>query len=222
MKTPLTFRDFRDQNAFSLVEVVAVLAILATLLAVGVSLQGVNGGHSRKSATDTLTGLIEQARTTAITSRSCIVLAIAEPGDLPGDDERCRIGLIKMESDQWPDSTSSSLELSGVLLNRWQALNGIVLIGGEVDGVVNPLDLPQVSITCKGAKTAVIRVHAIAFNCRGGLRHPSGSAPIAVRIAEGAYRGGKAVTNMRGGGKAIAENRLKIGRVTARPYRIDG
>ncbi len=218
-----TFGTFRAQAAFSLVELVAVIAVLATLLTVGVNLLDGAGSRSHKTATDTLTGLIEQARSAAITSRSCVVLAIAEPGDLPENDACCRIGLIKLEADQWPDPESPPPELSGVLLNRWQTLNsGIVLIGGEVDGVANPLDEPQVSIRYKGTRAPAVRVHAVAFNGRGGLHYPSGSAPVALRIAEGAYRGGKAVPIMRGGRKAIAGDRLKIGRVTARPYRIDG
>lgn len=202
---------------------VAVLAILAILLTVGVNLLGGNGSRSRKAAIDTLTGMIEQARSIAITSRSCVVLAIAEPGDLPTGGDGCRIGLIKVSADSWPESAAMPSELSGVFLNRWQTLNtGIVLIGGDVDGVANPLDLPQVSITCKGGKSPAVRVHAIAFNCRGGLRYPSGSAPIAMRIAEGVYRGGKAVSSSPSGRKMVSENRLKIGRVSARPYRIDG
>jgi prepilin-type N-terminal cleavage/methylation domain-containing protein len=223
LTSPSIFRGSRIHAAFSLVEMVAVLAILAVLLVVGVNLLGGVGNRSRKASTDTLTGMIERARTTAITSRSCIVLAIAEPGDLPAGDEGCRIGLIKVDAESWPDSASMPSELSGALLGRWQTLNtGIVLIGGDVDGVANPLDLPQISIFCKGAGTPALQVHAIAFNDRGGLHYPPGSTPIAMRLAEGVYRGGKAVPNMRGERKVIAENRLKIGRVTARPYRIDG
>lgn len=201
---------------------VAVLAILTTLLAVGVNLLGGDNSRSRKTATDMLAGLIEQARTAAITSRSCVVLAIAEPGDLPTGGENYRIGLIQVAADSLPDSAAMPSEFSGKLLSRWQTLNtGIVLIGGDADGVVNPLDSPQVSITCNGANAPAILVHAIAFNGRGRLCHPSGSAPIAVRIAEGVYREGRAIPYMRGERKTIAENRLKIGRVIARPYRID-
>ena len=45
---------------------------------------------------------------------------------------------------------------------------------------------------------------------------------FARAIAEGGYRGGEAKPNMRGEAKTITENRLRIGRVTARPYQIDG
>lgn len=202
---------------------VAVIAILVTLMTAGVSLLSGTGAQSRKAGTDTIIGLIEQARTRAITSRSYVVLAIAEPGDLPGGDERCRIGMFKVEADKWPSAATSPLTLEGTLLNRWQTLNtGIVLTPGSVDGVANPLDQPQATITYGGAKNLRVQVHIIAFNSRGGLHSPAGSTPIALRIAEGGYRSGVATPIMRGTQKVAAENRLKIGRVTARPYRIDG
>lgn len=204
---------------------VAVIAILVTLLTAGVSLMSGSGAQSRKAGTDMLSGLIEQARTTAITSRSHILLAIAEPGDLPAGDERCRIGLFKVDED-WPDASTTPVPLKCTLLNRWQTLNtGIVLIPGEVDGVANPLDeKSEITLAYGGTKNLSIKVHVIAFNSRGGLHYPSGSKPVALRIAEGGYRGTplKPTPNERGTQKSITENRLKIGRVTARPYRIDG
>jgi prepilin-type N-terminal cleavage/methylation domain-containing protein len=212
------------RRAFTLIEMVTVIAILVTLMAAGVRLLNGTGSQSRKAGTDMLSGLIEQARTKAITSRSLVLLAIAEPGDLPAGDERCRVGLFSVAVDQWPDlSSAPATAVKGVLLSRWQTLNtGLVMLGGEVDGVANPLDQQEITITYGGSKNLSVKVHAIAFNSRGGLHHPPGSTPIVVRIAEGAYRGGKASANMRGAQKAISENRLKIGRVTARPYRFDG
>lgn len=199
-----------------------VIAILVTLMTAGVSLLSGTGAQSRKAGTDMLSGLIEQARTTAITSRSYVVLAIAEPGDLPSGDERCRIGLFKVD-DEWPDASATPNPLKCTLLSRWQTLNtGIALIPGDVNKVVNPLDQPEITLTYGGTKNLSVKVHAIAFNSRGGLHYPAGSTPIAVRIAEGGYRGGKATPNKRGTQQSITENRLKIGRVTARPYRSDG
>ena len=126
-------------RAFSLIEMVAVIAILVTLMTAGVSLLGSTGMQSRKAGTDLLTGMIEQARTKAITSRSHVMLVIAEPGDLPSGDERCRIGMFQV--DDWPESPVGKLSMNGVLLNRWQNLNtGIALIGGDVDDVPNPID----------------------------------------------------------------------------------
>jgi hypothetical protein len=207
-----------------LIEITVVIAVILILLVAGVSLIGGTGPSARKAGADMLTGMIEQGRTAAITSRSYVVLAIAEPGDLPANDTRSRIGLFKVKPDQWPQNTSDPVP--AVLMSRWRMLeNGVVLIGGEVDGLQNPLDddiHPQLSITYGASgKTRTVVVHAIAFNPRGGLHHPAGSNPIVMRIAEGGYRNGTATPNRRGDSEAISENRLKIGRVTARPYRID-
>ena len=199
-----------------------VIAILVALMTAGVSLLSGNGTQSRKAGTDMLTGLIEQARTTAITSRSCVVLAIAEPGDLPATDERCRIGLFKVDK-EWPDASMTPSPLKCTLLSRWKTLNtGIALIHDKVDKLTNPLDESEITIAYGGSKNLSVKVHAIAFNSRGGLHYPAGSTPIAIRIAEGGYRGGTATPNKRGSQQSITENRLKIGRVTGRPYRIDG
>lgn len=213
----------KHKAAFSLIEMVAVIAILVTLMTAGVSLMNGSGQQSRKAASDLLTGMIEQARTHAITSRSCVLIAIAEPGDLPSGDERCRVGLFKVEDGKWTDASMPPAPVPCTQLNRWQALNtGVVLIGGDVDGVANPLDQDEITLKYGGSKNLSVKVYIIAFNSRGGLFFPSGSTPIALRIAEGAYRGGKATANKRGTSGEITENRLKIGRLTARPYRIDG
>ena len=217
--------SFRLKAAFSLVEMVAVIAILVTLMTAGISLLNNTGSQSRKAGTDMLSGMIEQARTTAITSRCYVILAIAEPGDLPTTDERCRIGMFKVDLDKWPTGATSPVTVSATLLTRWQTLNtGIVLIGGQVaaDGVPNALDADKMTINYGGSKNLSIKVRAIAFNSRGGLHSPAGSTPVVLRIAEGGYRGGKATPNKRAGQEAVTENRLKIGRVTARPYQIDG
>ena len=201
---------------------VAVVAILATLITAGVSLVSGTGAPSRKASADMLSGMIEQARTKAITSRSHVVLAIAEPGDLSSADEKCRIGIFTV--DTWPDPATTPLELKGMLVSRWQTLHtGIVLIPGSVDGVPNPLDQPEVNITYGGTKNLNIKVHVIAFNSRGSLAYPIGSTPVAIRIAEGGYRGSpkKPTPNRRSSDPVISQTRLKMGRVTARPYQIE-
>jgi prepilin-type N-terminal cleavage/methylation domain-containing protein len=208
-------------RAFSLIEVVIVIAILATLMTAGVSLLSGTGSHSRRVGVDQLAGIIEQARTHAITSRSHVLLAIAEPADLPAGDDRCRIGLFQI--DDWPSAHTTSA-VDGVLLSRWQPLNrGVVLVGGDLEGIANPMDLPQIAVTYVGGKQShQVVVHAIAFNPRGGLHFPSGSSPVVFRLAEGAYRNGKASPNKPAGQAASCEELLKVGRVIARPYRIEG
>lgn len=196
---------------------VAVIAVTLILLTAGIALIGNTGAQARKTATDQIIGMIEQARTAAITSRSTVFLVVAEPGDLPAGDERCRLGLFRADGEWKPGSTGP---IPATLLSRWSILEtGVVLIDGQVDGVGNSLSGDELTITYK---THSVKVHALAFNSRGGLVYPTGSTPVGMRIAEGAYRDGKASPNQRGDSGAIAENRLKIGRVTARPYRIDG
>lgn len=64
-------------------------------------------------------------------------------------------------------------------------------------------------------------VISIAFNSRGGLHYPVGSSPVALRIAKGNYRNGKATPYQRGDAKIVFENRLQIGRVIGGHHRID-
>lgn len=200
---------------------ITVIAILVILLTAGVKLMNGTGAQSRKTGADLLSAMIEQARTSAITSRCHVILAVAEPGDLPAGDERCRLGLFKVPVEDWPKNGTDSIKAT--LMSRWRTLDtGIALIGGDVDGVENPLDGTELTITY-GTKTPVtLKAHAIAFNPRGGLHFPSGSGPVAMRVAEGTYQKGKPVAFKRGDSGIVSENRFKIGRVVGRPYRIDG
>ncbi len=194
------------------------MAVITILLAVGIKILGGTSSQARKTATDALTASIEQARSKAITSRSTVILALAEPGDLPTTDDRCRLGLFQVTS--WPGSATT---VDATLLQRWQSLpTGAIPYGGNFQGIRNPYDLPELTIRYTSAgKQQQIVVHAIAFTPRGGLQWPTGSDPLVMRIAEGGYRSGKAMPDLRGESKGVSENRLQIGRVVARPWRID-
>ncbi len=220
MIPPLKHPTVCDKSAFSLIELLAVIAIFAILATAGVSLLHGTGTQSRKATSDLMINLVEQARTRAIISNSHVVLAIAEPADFPVSDGRFQVALFRV--DQWPDPATLPLEINGKILNRWQSLDkGIVLIGGEVRGLANPLDQPKVTLTYGEAKSRSVQVHLIAINSRGGLDWPLDANPVALRIAEGRYQYGIAIAYRRGEQKKIAENRLKIGRISARPYPID-
>lgn len=204
-------------SAFSLIEMAAVLAILAILMTAGISLIGGSGPRAREASVGKLAAMIERARTTAITRRCHVVLAIAAPGDLPGTDECCRLGLFQV--DAWPQSAAD--ELRAKPMGRWQSLDsGAVLIGGEVDGLQNPLDAGRLDLTTGGVQP--LGVSALAFSPRGGLHHPPGSASVILRVAEGRYRDGQAIPRRREESGGFFESILKIGRVTARAHRLDG
>lgn len=194
------------------------MTLMALLLTAGVHAWGDSGARARKQATGEIVSLVEQARATALASRCVVALALAEPGDLAPGDERGLIGIFKIK--EWP---TAGEVLEGTLIRRWQALpSGVVILPGAFDGVRNPCDGPETNIRYRaGNQIKEARFHILAFSPRGGLQWPTGSEPVALRIAEGAYRNGKPEPNNRGSARAVAENVLKIGRVTARPYPFD-
>jgi prepilin-type N-terminal cleavage/methylation domain-containing protein len=217
VNSPLKWLSGCRARGFTLIELLVTISIIVILLAAGVALLGGTGPQARKSAADMITGMIEQARTTAVTTRSHVVLAVVEPADFPAGDKRCRIGLFKVSG--WTDDFSKPVAVN--MISRWKILeNGVVLIGGEVEGgLANPLDGDKITL---GYGKGQVKARVIVFNPRGGLEYPEGSRPIAMRVAEGNYRNGAATPNRRAGSGTISENLIRIGRVTARPYRIDG
>ncbi|MBU6171706.1 MAG: GspH/FimT family pseudopilin [Verrucomicrobia bacterium] len=205
--------------AFSLVELSVAIAILLTLATAGAQLLGHTGIHTRKASTELITSLIEQARNTAITSRRHVILAIAEPGDIANTDERCRLGIFKVDS--WPDSFDGVIR-KAVQKGRWRALEaGLTISSGSFDDLDNPLDAPEIALQYGSeSKPRSAKVHAIAFNPRGGIVLPASANPVLIRVAAGSYRDGKAIPRHNGISGAVTEQKIKIGRVTARPYQI--
>jgi hypothetical protein len=197
-----------------------VIAMIVLLTTIGIGFANSSNAQILKTNTDLLTGLIEQGRVTAITSRSCIVLGIEEPENSTTNEGRPRIALFKL--DEWPKQTTSPLEVKGKLLSRWQSLGiGIVLLKDEVGSIPNLMSAEKLTINYGGAKNLTTQVHAMAIHSRGGLQYPLGSSPMLVRLAVGGYRDGKAVPNKHGDLKQVSESRIKIGRIHARAYPID-
>ena len=194
------------------------MAVMALLFSVGIHALGNSAAQARQVATASVIGMLEQARATAITSRCVVVLALAEPNDLPTSDTRCRLGLFKIRD--WPAAPTT---LDGTLVGRWQTLPaGVVMLPGSVNGLRNPRDEPPTTIRYLAAKQPVTACfHLLAFSPRGALLWPPGTDPLALRIAEGAYRNGQPTPNTHGSSHQVAENLLQIGRLTARPYQFD-
>lgn len=194
------------------------MAVMALLFTAGIHTLGNPAAQARQVATASVIGILEQARTTAITSHCVVVLALAEPGDLPSGDTRCRLGLFKIH--EWPADPST---LDGTLVSRWLTLpDGAVMLPGSVSSRRNPRDEPPTTIRYLAAhQPATGCFHLLAFSPRGTLLWPRGADPLVLRIAEGAYRNGQPTPNTRGRSHAIAESVLQIGRLTARPYQFD-
>lgn len=209
------------RKAFTLIEMVAVIAILVILMTAGGSFLSGSGSESRKAGTDMISGLIEQARTIAITHRTDVVVAIAEPGDIAGGDERCRLGLFRLRKPAAGAPTPATDKYD--MISRWRFLNtGVVLLGEKIDNVRNPLDEKQENIVYgPTTKEITLNAHLIKISSRGTLIVPQGSDPVVFRIAEGSYRGGVAKAALRSGAAKVSESILKVGRVTARPYPIE-
>ncbi len=201
----------RSANGFSLLELMTVMVIAGLLLGIGVSVFGKTATTSRRTAMDQIAAAIEQARTSAITRRKPVLLAIAPPR--PGDtDERCRIGIF--EVDELPGDATS---VEARQLQRWELLpDGVVFTEGAIGELRNLMDEPDFEITWKdGENRAWVR--AFAFTPRGGMAWPKGSDPVALRLSSGGYRDGKPVPHKDGGHSA-----LRVGRVVARPWKLEG
>lgn len=169
-----------------------VIAIAGTLLAIGLSLSGKSGDRARRDASERLAGLVEQARTAAITRRTILVLAIAPPD---GEHDATRLGLFEVARPPRPGEA-----LDGRPLQRWTRLpDGVGFTKGEIAGLANPLDSEALELRWQDGRQRAT-VHALAFTPRGGLAWPAGSTPVALSLGSGV---------------------LRIGRAVARPWRLD-
>jgi prepilin-type N-terminal cleavage/methylation domain-containing protein len=201
----------QHRRGFSLIEMLVVMVIVGALTTLGLTVFGNSAANARRTAMDQFTAAVEQARTSAITRRKPVILAIAPPIS-DSADQTTRFGLF--EVDALPDR-GDPIEARQV--QRWNQLpGGVVFFPGSVETLRNVLDEDKVQLKWKeGASQAM--VYAFAFNPRGGLAWPTGSDPVAVKIGSGLHRAGQPVATPNGG-----HSSLRIGRVVARPWRLDG
>ncbi len=183
----------------------AVIAILLVVMTAGIGLRTGAPVATQRVAADLVSAMADRARTSAISKRSSVVMAMATPADLPvGADGRCRIGLFQVISES---GEASSLVRTVTQLGRWQRLDrSIGWAAGKVDGAVNPFESPRLVLR-DGEET--LRLHCIIFHSRGGLEWPLGSAPAVIRISQ---------AGALSSGKVVPENRLRVGRINGRSY----
>jgi prepilin-type N-terminal cleavage/methylation domain-containing protein len=206
--SPVTHR----RRGFSLIEMMVVMVLIGALTTIGLTIFGRTAPHARRTAMDQFTAAVEQARTAAITRRKPVILAVAPPISGSGDTST-RFGLF--EVDALPNSTKAIPNARQV--QRWHVVpDGVIFFGGQIDGLRNLLDGDKTQLQWKDGENQAM-VHVLAFNPRGGLSWPTGSEPVAVKIGSGTYRDGQPVATPEGG-----HSSMRIGRVIARPWRLDG
>ncbi|MGB1128906.1 MAG: pilus assembly FimT family protein [Haloferula sp.] len=203
--------SFGNKHAgFSLIELIAVVSITVLLLAVGVSLFRTNRAEAVQTATEQVSALIEQGRTSAITRRKPVALVILRPGEGGFADDSCRVGLFELEA--WQDDSP----VEGRQLQRWNVLpTGVAFFGGELDELLNVLDQTAISLSWKDGLESG-EFPGLVFSARGGLLAPVGSESVVLSMRSGTYQDGQAV-EIAGGGK----RGIRIGRVVARAWNLD-
>ena len=200
----------RQPCGFSLIELIAVVTISILLLAVGVSLFRNNRAEAVQTATEQVSALIEQGRTSAITRRQPVAMVFLKPGDGGFSDEMSRVGLFEL--DEWEDGE----ELVGRQLQRWAVLPiGVAFFGGDVDQLDNVFDQSSIRLTWKDGDESG-EFPGLVFSARGGLLAPAGSESVVISLGSGVYQGNQAVEAAGGGRRAI-----RIGRVVARAWNLD-
>lgn len=208
--TPTRNPADRRLSGFSLIELIAVITISVILLAVGVSLFRTNRAEAVQTATEQVSALIEQARTTAITRRQPVALALLQPGQADFVDESCRVGLFELE--EWEEGSP----VAGRLLQRWTVLpTGVVFFGGELDGLANVFDQASIPLTWRDGENSG-EFAALVFSARGGLLAPAGSESVVISMRSGTFRDGTPV-EIEGGGR----RGIRVGRVVARAWNLD-
>jgi prepilin-type N-terminal cleavage/methylation domain-containing protein len=209
-------------GGFTLIEILFTILIISILTTIGVSMFANTTTQERRTASETLTAMVDLARRTAEARRKEVILAFASPEEIPGHGQALRLGMFLCE-DTWPGESGSDVAPTGPIrcraLHRWRNLNaGVVLLpgsGGHPE-MTNPLDAAPLQLHYGRGFALSATVHALVFSPQGGLAYPSGNFPALLRLAAGNYRHGIPQPSRQHDPTRPPENPLQIGRTIAR------
>jgi len=159
------WRPWREQSAFTLVELLAVIGIMGLLAAVGVpALKGLTGSGGRKQALSQVMGALEIARNTAISSGTNAAVIFPDQS-FTNQAYRYR----SMAVITW-DATNTNSVTTNSMLGSWITLpQGVVLHDVQVNQLPRLANPTALQIPPSTSNSTVSNLRAIVFQSDGGL-----------------------------------------------------
>jgi prepilin-type N-terminal cleavage/methylation domain-containing protein len=157
-------RPFRDQSAFTLVELLAVVGIMGLLAAVAVpALKGLTGSGGRKQALSQLMGALEIARSTALNTGTNAAVIFPD-NNFVSQPYRYR----SMAVITW-DKTNST-NGTNTMVGAWITLpQGIVLHHKQINQLPALTNKTALRISPSTNSTATLNLRAVVFDTDGGI-----------------------------------------------------
>lgn len=215
VSTPVdhSLHHFKNQRAFSLLELLAVIAVIGTMMALAMpSLASFTSPAGRKGAVIVVMNALEQARVSAIESgRETVVLFWKKNGvpGFPSDEPDSLMILRRTEATSNWEPLSRWVKLpSGVLFHTEDANSKILTIQ------------PDTSIldAVPGSKPTASQAGAVQFTSSGAVNSPSTSgAGLYIAFTEGQRDAGAdtlAVNKQKSGGREVVSLARYTGRAT--------
>lgn len=195
-------------RGFTLLEMLLALACLAIMLVMMAVSAKPDGAAELKIAAQQLSGLVDQARTKAVTCRKNVVLALIEPGALASDNESPGAALFELRGN--PPPPGEALEVKQISRWIWWE-QGVEFSDEAADGALGVLAQPK-RVLRLDRKSLEIRAAVVIFTFSGGISAPGDSGKVSLALVRS--RRGKARHETGG-----AAEQLVIGRSIARVER---